>query len=777
MAVESPDSDFHEPAPPAARGILPILWQRKALIILGLVLGLGGGFLFYWQRQPVYQATALVLVIKKTSQPLSGPGGPAVNPHLQYFEDYMPTHVVIMRSPMIIDRAIKKKDLTALKTFEDAPDPVGLILNGLAVSRDSKEVTGANNILFMSFRGPVADECGKILTAIIESYQEFMDITYRDVSVQTLDGITKARELLRKDVAESEEKYERFRQGTQGSFIRSKEGNNIAFERVANIETKRSALLIRGGELQEQIKFLENGIGEGKGTESLAALMRSAGDAKVLAAEKVLDEQLLPLKLLEVQLVETNGFGEDHPQVRSVRRRIEMLKEHYSKKESIGAGATNDPVKLHLASLHGEKDDTEMKLKALDSLLAGMKGEARNLSNLEMQEDTLRRDIERTRQLYQETINQLKKIEVMRDQNGGFDAKQLSQSGVGIKVAPSAFQTIMGGAMVGLLLGIGLAFLADFTDKGFRSPDEVRLRLRLPVLGHVPFLKPDPEVARKAETGEIQADPLLYALYKSKSMEAEAYRAIRTALLFSIQGEGHRVIQVTSPNKADGKSLMTANLAISIAQSNKKVLLIDADCRRPRQHKIFNLSNTLGLVNAVCQDAPWQECVQPTPAPGLYVMASGPIPPNPAELLTSPQFKPLLDQARQEFDIVLIDSPPLLAVTDPSIVAGRVDGVILVLRLSRHGRPQAERACEIMKSLKVNVFGIVVNGVTRQEGGGIYSAGHYDYTESYTDNDAAGSFDESYYDDESKHDAVPVPQAPKTESKPGFLSRIFSRRS
>jgi capsular exopolysaccharide synthesis family protein len=344
---------------------------------------------------------------------------------------------------------------------------------------------------------------------------------------------------------------------------------------------------------------------------------------------------------------------------------------------------------------------------------------------------------------------------------------------------------IVGGLMLGLLAGIGLALLADFTDKGFRSPDEVRRRLNLPLLGHVPFLRPDAETARKVEAGEIQTDPLLCAMYRPKSLEAEAYRAIRTSLLFSIQGEGHRVIQVSSPNKGDGKSLMISNLAISIAQAGKRVLLIDADCRRPRQHKIFNLSNHHGLVNVVRQEKAWDVCAHPSGQEGLWILPSGPVPHNPAELLTSPLFTEFLETARQEFDLVLVDSPPLLAVTDPSIVAGRVDGVILTLRLSRQGRPQAERACEIMKSLKVNVYGVVVNGVTRQLGGGLYSSEQYDYAESYNENDNAGQEDAYYYhyteepNDAPAGPAAASPEAPAESKKgsSGLWSRIFSRKT
>src|SRR5262249_17361129 len=307
---------------------------------------------------------------------------------------------------------------------------------------------------------------------------------------------------------------------------------------------------------------------------------------------------------------------------------------------------------------------------------------------------------------------------------------------------------ITGGLLLGILAGIGLAYLADLTDKSFRNPDEGRNRLGLPILGHISLFKPDADTTRKIETGEKAGGALLCALFKPKSVEAEAYRAVRTALYFATQGEGHRVLQVTSPNKGDGKSLMVGNLAISMARSGKKVLVIDADCRRPRQHKVFGLSNARGLTSVIADGCPWRDALQPTVVEGLSILTSGPVPHNPSELLTSPKFKELLETARPEFDYVIVDTPPLLAVTDPCVVAGRVDGLVLVLRLSRQGRPNAERAREILLSIGVKILGVVVNGISKQVGASLYSSDHYDYTESYDHEDAAGKYDLEYYEED-----------------------------
>ena len=732
---------------PPPRTLTQILWQRKALVFLGAVVGLVAGFLFYVQRTPVFQSSAQVLVIKKRSDALPILGG---DPRLSYVEDYMATHLVLLRSPLVVERAVKKRDLQNLKSFENVGNPAGVILGSLTVGRDIKETSGTsgtNNIINLSYRGPVAEECGKILTAIIESYQDFLDVTYRNVSEQTLELITKARDVLKRDLADSQKEYQKFRMHSPLVW-RSKEGNSFHQERVAGIETKRSQLLIRQAELRDRVRALDKAIKEGKGREALAAAAQSSQAAKDSAIEHTMEGQLLPLLLREQQLMEE--YGEDYPELRTVRKRITLTREfikNSAAKWTAAMGEGGDPAQRYLNVLRQELQEANLSQQSLTQLLENMKSEARALSNYELEEERLRGDISRLQLLYEGTIKRLAEINLVRDA-GGFDARTLSQPGIGSKVAPSALQTIAGGLLLGLLAGIGLAYLADFSDKSFRTPEEIRRRLGYPLVGHIPFLKPDPEAAQAA--GALALDPLLCTFDRPRSIEAEAYRAVRTALFFSTLGEEHKVIQVTSPSKGDGKSILAANLAVSIAQSGKKVLLVDGDCRRPRLHKIFALEARQGLASVLVGAVAASEAVVPTMVPGLSLLPCGPVPPNPSELLTSSRFREMLDQCREQYDYVLVDTPPLLAVTDPCMVAGRVDGLFLTLRLARQGRPRAERAKQILASLGVRVLGVVVNGVSNQKGSGIYTAEHYDYSESY--GDELPDEEESYYE----HDEQPA---------------------
>jgi capsular exopolysaccharide synthesis family protein len=308
-------------------------------------------------------------------------------------------------------------------------------------------------------------------------------------------------------------------------------------------------------------------------------------------------------------------------------------------------------------------------------------------------------------------------------------------------------QFLMAGAAVGLLLGVGLAYLADMADKSFRSPDEIRRRLGLPIVAHVPIME---EEGAPSSPDAPQLDRSLANYHRPTSVEAEAARSLRTALYFGTRDKGHKVIQITSPNMADGKTTVASNLAIAIAQSGKRVVLVDGDMRRPRLHALFGVSPEVGLSSVIVGETPVAQAVVDSGIDRLSLLTCGPRPENPAELLTQPRFEQVLAELREQFDFVIVDTPPLLAVTDPAVVVSRMDGVFLVVRLSKNGRPAAERAREILYTLQANVLGVVVNGVGKAAGA--YGYEHYSYDYGY-----GGSYAPTGGDTNGNGAAVAVP--------------------
>jgi len=195
------------------------------------------------------------------------------------------------------------------------------------------------------------------------------------------------------------------------------------------------------------------------------------------------------------------------------------------------------------------------------------------------------------------------------------------------------------------------------------------------------------------------------------SRVAESYRVLRTNIQFSSLDKPVKTILITSTAPAEGKSTTAANLAIAFAQTGSKVLIIDGDLRRPSQHKVFKTSNPLGLTNLLMQNVATQIAVRDVGVPNLKVVSSGPIPPNPSEIIGSGRMRDLLDSFKKDFDIIIIDGPPTLAVTDSAILSSMVDGVILVVAVGEVSKEMANKAKAQLASVKANILGVVLNGV------------------------------------------------------------------
>ncbi len=206
-----------------------------------------------------------------------------------------------------------------------------------------------------------------------------------------------------------------------------------------------------------------------------------------------------------------------------------------------------------------------------------------------------------------------------------------------------------------------------------------------------------------------EIDPGMAALHMPASVAAEAIRSLRTSVFFETAGEGGKIIQVTSPLPGDGKTTIAGNLACSIAQSGKRVLAIDCDLRRPQLTDNFAMSDEIGLTNVLNGECDPSEASHATPLPSLFVMPSGPIPANPAEALTLPEMAELLESFRKQYDYIIVDTPPLLVVTDPSIVASLVDGIVLSIRVRRKSKPNARESVNILRAVGARIIGVVIN--------------------------------------------------------------------
>ncbi|CAK8583865.1 Tyrosine-protein kinase YwqD [Priestia megaterium] len=207
----------------------------------------------------------------------------------------------------------------------------------------------------------------------------------------------------------------------------------------------------------------------------------------------------------------------------------------------------------------------------------------------------------------------------------------------------------------------------------------------------------------------------LICLTSPKSTIAEQFRTVRTSIQFSSVDTDLRSVVVTSPNPAEGKSTITANLAVVFAQQGKRVLLIDSDLRKPTVHYTFNLENHVGLTNILTKQATLEKAVKTTRQENLWILTSGPIPPNPSELLGSRGMNALLEIAKNEYDLIILDSPPVLAVTDAQVLSNSTDGVVLVISSGNTQKDSAKKAKELLESAKAKILGVVHNNKKEQD--------------------------------------------------------------
>jgi len=217
---------------------------------------------------------------------------------------------------------------------------------------------------------------------------------------------------------------------------------------------------------------------------------------------------------------------------------------------------------------------------------------------------------------------------------------------------------------------------------------------------------------------------VLTAFSDPKSIASEAYRVLRTNLQFSSFDKQIKTIVVTSSTPGEGKTTTIANLAITIAQSGAKVLLVDTDLRKPRIHNLFGLNNSKGITTLLAQHGELKDYIERVSVNNLDILKSGPIPPNPSELLGSNAMKNFIQKAKEDYDIILLDSAPVGAVTDAAVLSAILDGVIFVINSGKVDSEVVKRAKESLENVKANILGVVLNNITKQNQGGYY---HYQY--------------------------------------------------
>jgi capsular exopolysaccharide synthesis family protein len=365
-----------------------------------------------------------------------------------------------------------------------------------------------------------------------------------------------------------------------------------------------------------------------------------------------------------------------------------------------------------MLSLNSELDEVNKKIKEESQKII-------NLRKKLIQYNALKREVETNRELYEVLLKRVKEASISGELQSSniriVDVAEPPRS----PIAPKKQLNIAIALVLSLFLSTGLVFFIEYLDNTVKTADDIELYVQLPFLGSIPS-------ARKDARDEKTVDLLCHI--KPRSVVSENYRAIRTAVIFSAtEDRPIRSISFTSSNPREGKTTISLNSAIVMAQAGDKVLFVDADLRKPRIFKTFDLDNTKGLSTYLVGKTEFDDSLVSSFIPNLTIVCSGPIPPNPSELLSSSRMKDFLAEASRKFDRVVFDVPPILSVTDPAIMANMLDGVILVVRNSLTPIEAVIRAKQKLIESKARIIGVVLNNVESSHESYYYS--YYSYKE------------------------------------------------
>jgi polysaccharide biosynthesis transport protein len=363
---------------------------------------------------------------------------------------------------------------------------------------------------------------------------------------------------------------------------------------------------------------------------------------------------------------------------------------------------------------------------SLDQTLEAQKRETLSRNGNDLEFVLLQRDAESNRQIWQNLQQRVNEFAVTRERRTSnvriVDAAEIPQMPLGENVR----KNLRYGALGAFFLGLCVAFCLEYFDSRVKTPDQIKIELGLPFLGLVPLTSLG-TLKEKGSRGSAAPPLIMTGTASDERLPpgfGEAFRKLRTNVRLSIPEEGMHILLVTSAGMGEGKTVIASNLATTLALANHRVLLIDADLRRPRLHKVFNIKQEPGLSNLIVGQTPAKDVVRRAQVPNLHVLTSGSLPPNPSELLESKRFKDFTTQLDQYFDWVIIDSPPLLPVTDAMILSQLVSGVIMVLSADGTPLQAARSSIDQLDTSRARILGAVLNRVDLERRA-YYYADHY----------------------------------------------------
>ena len=727
-------TEFVRPPQPIAEAeepgfdFLGFLYRRSWLAVFFGTIGAAAAYYYYLQQPVRFRSFSDVLVIKQQADmPVAGVNG--FDPAGQ--RDPLANDARLIMSEGTVDLAIRAAKLNELPSLAGVSHLNQTILSSLTVSRTSLQ----EDVLQISYRGSDPDDCAKVVNAIASSYDSQLKSAYQDVGDVTENLLTSAKEEWQQTLKTAEDDYAEFRR-TTSLLYKGESVTSVSESRMGEIESERSKVLIAQTEVQAQLDSIQKAIDRGGSREALMMMVDAFSERDENSQQGISNnptlmaaKELFTLTLDEAMLLEE--VGPDHPKVRLLRKKIDLTRSFLQQQANVEGAVVpadtknKDFLAIYIESLRQQLQAGDERLKQLNALFEREMQDSKMQTDLQIKDSQLKDEITRSQHAFNTIFDRLKDVN-LATKGGHYRTEVLKVAGRGVQYEPVFSRTMFIGIALGAVVGLLLGFLVEAADKSFRTPDEIGQTLRLPLVG----ISPQIQFGRSVKGSEIE--PALVTIHRPRSQSAEAFRGIRSHLLAATRGDGHKIILISSPEPGDGKSTISSNLAVTLAQSGKSVLLIDADMRRPTVNKLFGLKREQGLSDLLDEgNHEIDDLVKIVTIEGhtLHVLTSGICPTDPGEKLMSTRFEDLIGMLRDKYEWIVIDSPPVLAVTDSATLSRFVDGVLLVVRMNGRTRMAAVRATETLRALGANIVGVVANGIDPARHGGygyqygVYGAG------------------------------------------------------
>ena len=701
----------------------PILLRHKWMILSAVVVAMAMGLVIAVTTTPIYEAVGRVVINREGADAAGLKSADASTGDDDYMVS-MDTQTHVLQSDAIAKLVIAKLNLDSNPAFagkgaapRNTSDPSPLqsrtIDSGTEAGLVGKfhrslQISSIPRTRLLEIRFSSSDPAlaAKVVNTVIDTYIEQNYKTHLDATTRTSDWLTQQLSELQMKVQESQEKLVRYQ----------KDHGILGIDEKENIITSK---------LDELNKELTSAEADRMQKESVYRLA-SSGDPDLLSN---LDptSPLIKLRSQEEDLHRQRAeasvkFQPTYPKVAELDNEL---------------AAVEADIKIEVNRLAAKyKKDYLTALereRLLRASLENQKNEENQLNESAIEYSLLKRDLESNRQLYEGLLQKLKEAGVMTGLRSSNVRIVDPASPPTAPSSPNIPRNLAMSLLLGLAGGVSLAFILESRDDSVHSLEQAQLIASLPPLAVIPLanrsLRSLPEKSRRGEGA-----PAAASASRPKSQIAEAYRALRTSILLSRAGQAAKVLMVTSALPQEGKTTTSVNLAIVLAQHDARVLLIEGDMRRAGISPIFGMRSEEGLSTVLTQNTPTESAIQDVPGiPNLFLMPAGPAPPNPAVLLGSSRTRDMLAALESKFDYIIIDTPPVLSVTDAVLLSKLADATVLVIRAGATSKAALRRACDVLSQVDARTIGLVLNACDAHEPDQYYYGGRY----------------RSYYDDSS----------------------------